>query len=130
MTNGAGMRKLALGMPGAEERSHFEQPDFRVRNKIFAGLSRDEKRGVLKLPADLQSMLLDAKPAAFSPAPGAWGRSGWTYVELARVELEELRELVVEAYRLIAPKKLTSTRAGGKDKPAARKVGRTGRRSR
>jgi hypothetical protein len=41
-------RKLALSMPEAEEKSQFDQPDFRVRNKIFAGLYQDETRGVLK----------------------------------------------------------------------------------
>jgi hypothetical protein len=33
-------RQLALALPESEEKSHFEQPDFRVRNKIFAGLKR------------------------------------------------------------------------------------------
>ena len=72
------MRKLALSMPDAEERSHFDQPDFRVRNKIFAGLSRDELRATLKLPPELQAALVEDKPEAFVPAAGAWGRSGWT----------------------------------------------------
>jgi hypothetical protein len=44
MVTAAGMRKLALAMPGVEEKSHFEQPDFRVKNKIFAGLSRERRR--------------------------------------------------------------------------------------
>jgi hypothetical protein len=107
MANAAGMRKLALALPDVEEKSHFEQPDFRVRGKIFAGLSRDEKRGNLKLPLELQATVLDARPEAFSPAAGAWGRGGWTYVDLAHVHLGELETLVREAWRLVAPKKLT-----------------------
>lgn len=115
-------RKLALSMPEAEEKSHFDQPDFRVRNKIFAGLYRDETRGVLKLPPELQSMLLDSRPDVFVPAAGAWGRSGWTYVVLAGAELAMLRELVPEAWRLVAPKRLVASadgRAGpGGEQPA------------
>jgi hypothetical protein len=102
----AQMRKLAMALPAVEEKSHFEQPDFRVCGKIFAGLSRDGKRGNLKLPPEVQAMVLDAKPNVFSPAPGAWGRSGWTYVQLSRVRLAELETLLVESWRLIAPRRL------------------------
>ena len=90
-------------MPGTEEKSHFDKPDFRVRGKIFAGLSTDGKRGTLKLPTELAAMLVDSKPQVFSPAAGAWGRAGWTYVALARVRLAELESLLTESWRLIAP---------------------------
>src|SRR5689334_8472047 len=69
----AQFRKLALAMPQSEEKSHFGQPDFRVRGKIFAGLDPDGTRGTLKLSPELQAMLLDARPHAFSPAAGYWG---------------------------------------------------------
>lgn len=106
MTTAAGMRKIALSLPEVEERSHFEKPDFRVCNKIFAGLSRDGRRANVKLTPELQALILDAKPDAYFPAEGGWGRSGWTYVELAEVEVDELKELVLEAYRIVAPKRL------------------------
>jgi hypothetical protein len=109
MVTVAQMRKLALSMPEAEEKSHFGQPDFRVRNKIFAGLSPDGTRGTLKLSPDLQSMALDGNPAAFSAAAGAWGRRGWTHVALAAAKLAEVRPLVVHAWRLVAPVRLVET---------------------
>ena len=98
-------------MPEVEERSHFKKPDFRIRNKIFAGLSRDEKRANVKLAVEFQSVVLDATPTVFSPAEGAWGRSGWTYVELEQVEIDELEGLIVHAWRLIAPKELSNSKA-------------------
>ena len=100
------MRKVALALPAVEEKSHFEQPDFRVGGKIFASLSRDGTRGTLKLPPGVQAMVLDAKPKVFSPAPGAWGRSGWTHVHLSRARLAELDTLLVESWRLVAPRRL------------------------
>jgi hypothetical protein len=60
MATAAQMRKLALVLPEAEEKSHFEQPDFRVRNKIFAGLSRDGTEGNLKLAPELQALVLSS----------------------------------------------------------------------
>jgi hypothetical protein len=123
MVTAAQMRKLALSLPETEERSHFEQPDFRVRNKIFAGLSQDEQLGTLKLPPELQASLIEAHPDVFFPAAGAWGRSGWTRVTLANAELEMLRPLLREAWRSIAPKTLVAAESGKapKRKPAKRK---------
>ncbi len=115
------LRELALAMPDTEEKSHFEQPDFRVHGKIFAGLSRDGKEGSLKLPAEVQAMVIDANPSGFSPAPGAWGMHGWTKVYLANVELAEVRELLAESYRLIAAK---PARAKKNASAAPRKVAR------
>jgi hypothetical protein len=110
MVTAAQFRKLAMAFPEVEEKSHFEQPDFRVRNKIFAGLSRDHDEGNLKLTPELQAMVLSAEPDVFVPAAGAWGRSGWTRIVLAKAELPGLRELLAESYRLVAPKTLLRSR--------------------
>ena len=118
MSNAAQMRTLALALPAVEEKSHFEQPDFRVGGKIFAGLSRDGTHGTLKLPYAVQAMVLDANPKVFSPAPGAWGRSGWTHVQLSRVRLAELETLLAESWRLVAPRRLVQSLVSGEVKAA------------
>jgi hypothetical protein len=120
MVRAAQLRRLALSLPEAEERSHFGQPDFRVRGKIFAGLSSDERRGTLKLTPEVQALVLDTAPQAFSPAAGAWGRGGWTHVDLAEVDLGHLKELVVEAWRITAPKRLIAAYDGSNARPAAK----------
>ncbi|HJQ58148.1 MAG TPA: MmcQ/YjbR family DNA-binding protein, partial [Vineibacter sp.] len=71
------VRKLAMALPGAEEKDHFGRPSFRVGGKIFATLWPAEKRAVLKLPADHQTLLFEAQPDAFSPA--RWGSIVWTF---------------------------------------------------
>jgi hypothetical protein len=125
MVTAAQFRKLAMAFPEVEEKSHFEQPDFRVRNKIFAGLSRDHEQANLKLTAELQAMVLSAEPDVFVPASGAWGRSGWTLIVLKKAELPGLRELLAESYRLVAPKSLQKSHPRLSDeapepKPAAK----------
>jgi predicted DNA-binding protein (MmcQ/YjbR family) len=102
MVTEAQMRKLASAMPGVVERSHFGKPDFRVKEKIFAGLSKDGKRGNVKLALSTQAIVMEAKPEAFTPAEAMWGRAGWTYVVLAETTLAELRLLLEEAYGLVA----------------------------
>lgn len=98
--------ELALSLPETAAKSHFSQPDFRVCGKIFCGLDRADERGYLKLPKEAQSLLAGSRPDAFAPAAGAWGESGWTYVMLPRVALAELRELLSDAWRQVAPKRL------------------------
>ena len=69
------LRRLALALPGAEEKSHFGKADFRVRDKIFASL-KDDRTGVIKLTPEEQSVMVDAEPRIFQPIPGGWGRKG------------------------------------------------------
>ena len=99
---------MALAMPGAEEKAHFGQADFRVKNKVFAVLAPGGERATVKMDPEAQAILVDAKPKAFVPAPGAWGRRGYTFVYLAHVTVKELRPLIVESWRLTAPKKLVA----------------------
>ena len=117
MVTATQMRKLALAMPAVEEKSHFGKPDFRVRGKIFASLSRDGTRGTLKLPVEVQAMVLDTKPKVFSPAPGAWGRSGWTHVQLSRARLAEVEALLAESWRLVAPRRLAEASSSARARP-------------
>jgi hypothetical protein len=90
-----------------------------VRGKIYASLSRDGTRATLKLPPDVQAMVLDARPKVFSAAAGAWGRGGWTYVQLARARVAELSALLAESWRLVAPRRLAQADSAA---PAAGKV--------
>jgi hypothetical protein len=79
-------RRMALALPGAEERAHMGHPDFRVGGKIFATLHAPETgRGMVALLPEQQELAMEAEPAAFSPAAGAWGRGGSTLVELEKV---------------------------------------------
>lgn len=120
-------RALALSLPGVEEKSHFGKADFRVQNKIFAGLAPgksggpESERGYFKARPELREELSGS--TAFVPAEGAWGRSGWTYVELPQVELTLLRELLLESWKLVAPAKLAAAR-----KPRAARARKKARR--
>lgn len=112
MVNRAQLKKIALSMPEAQEKSHFGQPDFRVRSKIFAGLAREGEIAWLKVASSVQVALLATRPEVFQAAAGAWGRSGWTYVQLTQVKPAELRTLVKDSWRGVAPKALSAGQEG------------------
>ena len=99
------LRRLALALPGAEEKSHFDKSDFRVKNKIFASL-KDDATGVIKLLPEQQPMMVDAEPRVFQPIPGGWGRKGWTKIILAHADEITLKSALQMAWRNVAPKTL------------------------
>lgn len=100
-------RRIALSFPGTEERAHMGHPDFRVGGKIFATLHAPEKgTGAVMLLPEQQELAMDADPEAFSPAAGAWGRSGSTIVSLADVSDDWLERTLDWAWRKRAPTKL------------------------
>jgi hypothetical protein len=91
------VREIALGLPDAEEKSHFGHPDFRVKNRIFATLWPGQSRSVLKLPPEEQAAAVLRNPRIFSIPPGG-ERGGWTSVNLAQVDEEQFRELIRKAW--------------------------------
>src|SRR5690349_8585993 len=107
MATAAEFRKLALEQHEAAEKSHFEQPDFRVKGKIFATLPREPGIGVLKLPPELMLRLAAEDDVTFMPAKG-FERGGWTRIRLANVSVAQLREGVPIAWAGVAPKRLVA----------------------
>jgi hypothetical protein len=102
-------RRLALSLPAAIESAHMGHPDFRVAGKIFATLAYPSAEwGVVMLTPDEQQFFVNAKPRAFTPAPGGWGRAGSTQVRLRRAPKGMVREAMVAAWRRRAPKKLAA----------------------
>lgn len=108
----ATFRRMALSLPEATEGSHMGRPDFRVRNKIFASLGAPDRGwGTVKLTPEQQEMLLGAEPAMFKPAAGAWGRRGWTHVQLAVADSATLKSTLAMAWRNTAPRTLAAKHA-------------------
>jgi hypothetical protein len=104
----AGFRRIALSMPEATEGAHMGHPDFRVQGRIFAALFRRDDRdwGMVKLKPEQQRQFVEAKPWAFEPVKGGWGRRGATQVRLEGVDKATLRSAIFTAWLNTAPKRL------------------------
>jgi hypothetical protein len=94
-------------LPGGHEVmvEEWGHPTLRVGAKMFASGSPDSDTLSVKATREDQTALIAGDPKTFSIAPYV-GRFGWVLVNLSTVDAAELRELVVEAWRLTAPKKL------------------------
>ena len=98
-------RKLAISLPDVTERPHFEKKSFRVKKKIFASLSEEEKRAVLKFNDIDQSVFCSFDKNDIYPVSGGWGRQGWTVVELSKVKLTMLKDALTVAYNTVSVSK-------------------------
>lgn len=99
-------KEWALALPEAVEQQHFEKTSFRVKKKIFATLDIVNERAVVKLSDIDQSVFCKYDPRIIYPVPGAWGRQGWTIVELGKVRKTMFKDALRSGYCLVAPKKL------------------------
>jgi hypothetical protein len=100
------VRKLALSFPEAEEHAHFEKPSFRVKKKIFATLWVPENCACVKLTPIDQSVFVDFNNEIFTPVTGAWGKKGWTLINLKKVRKDMFKDALTLAYNSVVPKKI------------------------
>ena len=108
------LRRVVLSLPEAEERETWGHPTFRVRDKMFAALSDDGRQASVKATRQEQAALIATAPETFS-VPAYVGRHGWVSIRLATVDPTELGELVVEAWRQTAPRRLVAAYDAGRD---------------
>lgn len=108
----ATVRTLALSLPGAEERETWGTATFRVRSKIFAMFTDDERDIWVKTTHDEQRALTAMDPDTFFVPPYV-GPSGWVGARVGRADRHEMRELLIEAWRMTAPKRAVKAFDGG-----------------
>jgi hypothetical protein len=116
-------RRIVLGLEGVVEGAHMGHPDFRLGGRIFATLTADERRGMVKLPLDQQERFVGAGAGPFVPAAGAWGRQGSTLVDLASVSPEHVGEALTIAWQLAT----VEPAARAKASPSLRRAKKAGR---
>jgi len=103
------VRRIAMALPEAEEILTWETDiTFRVRGKIFAIGGEGADRVSIKAGLETQAELIDLDPETFASSAYV-GRFGWVTVDLGRVEPGLLANLLREAWRRTAPKRLAAT---------------------
>ena len=106
------VRRLALSLPETTEKPSYGTPGFRVGDKLFARI-RDEGDLLVVWVADLaeKEALLAADPATFTTTPHYDGHPT-VLVRMDVVDVDELAELLADAWRVRAPKRLRAELEG------------------
>lgn len=102
------VRRSAMALPATAERPSYGTPAFRVRDRPFARVHDDD--GLLVLwcaDLDEKAALLAADPATFTTTAHYDGYP-LVLVRLAAVDEVELTELLTDAWRCRAPRRLVA----------------------
>lgn len=106
MVTAEDVRKIALTLPRAYEALVRDRVKFRVKQIVFVSLSPDEEVMGFGYPKEEREGLVDSDPEKFLMPDPSDMRYNWVRVRLGRLDLEELYELVVDAWRMTVPKKV------------------------
>jgi hypothetical protein len=101
------VRRLALALPGVEEGPCYGTPGFRVRGKFLARLREDGATLVVKCGDDERDFRMQADPGTFFITDHYRGYPA-VLVRLASVRPADLRDVLEQAWRRSAPKRLVA----------------------
>jgi hypothetical protein len=99
------LREIALALPGVVEGTSYGTPAFRVGKKFLARMKEDGETLVVRIGFDEREALMQAEPAIFFITEHYRGYPA-VLVRLAKIDPDSLREVLLEAWRNHAPKKL------------------------
>jgi hypothetical protein len=107
----ARVRRICLALPEATEKLSHGEPTFFVAKKVFAMFANhhhEDGHLAVWIPVEpgAQATLIATQPRVYFRPPYV-GVKGWVGVELSQIGDEDLAVLLREAWRLIAPAKLS-----------------------
>ncbi len=105
-------RRFLLALPGVEEAPCYGTPGFRVKGKLLARVWEDRETLVVKLDFDRKELLLAADPEVYFTTDHYRGYPS-VLVRLPGIAQGTLRELLEDAWRLAAPKRLVEAFEAG-----------------
>ena len=81
---------------------------FRVKQIVYVAFSLDETVMGFAFPKEEREALVLSEPHKFSMPSASDMRFNWVHADLAALEPAEARELVVDAWRMVVPKKVSA----------------------
>ena len=100
------VRAVALNLPRSYEAVVRGRLKFRVGRIVWLAFSRDEERMGFAFPKDWREVLIGSDPEKFLMPETADLRYNWAVVRLAALDAGEMRELVLDAWAFVVPKKV------------------------
>ena len=102
------VRALAMTLPRTSEAMVHGRVKFRVGAIVYLSFSRDETVMGFAFPKEERDWLVGGDPLKFMLPPPADLRYNWVLVRLDTIEKTEMRELVLDAWRMVVPKSVAA----------------------
>ncbi len=103
------VRAIAMELPRTSEHLIRDSVKFRVGSLVYASVGPDEVLMGFGFPKEERAALVESEPDKFLMPVRSDERYNWVRVRLAEIDEIELRELVVEAWRMCVPKSVSAT---------------------
>ena len=103
------VRAFALTLPRTTEALVRDRVKFRVGRIVYLAFSRDESLMGFGFPKEEREALVRSDPEKFlMPGKGDL-RYHWAVVRLEAIDVTEMREIVLDAWRMVVPKRVAAT---------------------
>ncbi|MCU1501545.1 MAG: hypothetical protein JWM12_899 [Ilumatobacteraceae bacterium] len=100
------VRPLALALPRSDEALVRDRVKFRVGRIVWLAFSRDETTMGFAFPKEEREALVASDPDTFLLPSASDMRYHWAVVRLERLDRPEMVEIVVDAWRMVVPKRV------------------------
>lgn len=102
------VRPLALSLPRSYEALVRDRVKFRVGQIVWLAFSRDETLMGFAFPKEERVALVASEPEKFMMPKTSDMRYNWVVVRLGMIDHEEMYEIVLDAWRMVVPKRVAA----------------------
>ncbi|HKF00043.1 MAG TPA: MmcQ/YjbR family DNA-binding protein [Actinomycetes bacterium] len=112
MVSAQDVRRFAGSLPRSEEHLIRDQVKFRVGRIVFVAISADEASMGFGFPKEERAALVASEPEKFHMPVPSDERYNWVRVWLDAIDEAEMRELVLDSWRMVVPKRVAASWPG------------------
>ena len=106
------VRRIARELPRSSEHLIRDRVTFRIKQIVYVAFYADETIMGFAFPKEERDALVASEPDKFLLPRTRDLRYNWVCVRLDTIDDDELRELVIDAWRMCVPKKVAAAYDG------------------
>lgn len=108
MVSVADVVAVARPLPRSYEVVVYGRLKFRVGKIVWLAFSHDETEMGFAFPKEWRAVLVDAEPDKFMLPSMSDMRFNWVHARLAALSKAEMRDYVLDAWRMVVPKRVAA----------------------
>jgi hypothetical protein len=102
------VRAVVSALPRSYEVLVRDRVKFRVGRLVYLAFARDESMMGFAFPKEERDGLIASEPDKFLMPKPSDRRYNWVVVRLDKLDEEEMREIVLDAWRMVVPKRVAA----------------------
>jgi hypothetical protein len=112
MITAADVREVAMSLPRTSEHLIRDYVKFRVGQIVYASVSPDETMMGFGFPKEEREAMIASRPDVFVMPRLSDQRYQWIVARMAALGQDEMTELIIDAWRMVVPKKVAAAHLG------------------